>query len=166
MTEQGLEDWDSLPVALGREKLIDAQIRQHIRVLDGSKSFWFAMGKVTRYCLEARFGFASQLCAEGPCSIRIGEARAGADHLESVLRDPEARSETSKEQSNLGPARSAVEMSFIDDQEKAFVGELGEPLARCVKDRTLEGPHEHVLEHRVVRDDHVRRCREDLMASK
>ena len=48
-------------------------------------------------------------------------------------------------------------MRFVEDNKERLTRILGKPFARSVKDRPLDGAHEHVFEHRVVGDQQVRR---------
>ena len=49
-------------------------------------------------------------------------------------------------------------------RRKRFVRVRVQPVARAVEDRPLERPHQHVLEHRVVRDEDVGRRLLDLVS--
>ena len=61
------------------------------------------------------------------------------------------------------PCGAAVEVGLVDDEEEALVRVLLQPLARAIEDGPLERAHQHVLEHRVVRDEDVGRRLVDLV---
>jgi hypothetical protein len=108
--------------------------------------------------------FAGEAARKLPSSIGILEARAGADDLKPTLWDTEAFAQAAKKQANLGSNCAAVEVGFIDHEEEALIWMRLKPRPRRVEDWTLEGAHEHVLEHRVVCDEEIWRCVEYFMA--
>ena len=55
-------------------------------------------------------------------------------------------------------------MGLIKDEDKLLVGMAAEEVAGFVENRALDGPQEHVLEHRIVRNQEVRASRLHLVA--
>jgi hypothetical protein len=94
-------------------------------------------------------------------ALTPGEARAGDRdaQLRVTIRpgEVEALQQSTDEQRDLGALSAAIEVRLVEDEEERLVAVLREPLARLVEDRPLDRPHQHVLEHRVVGDEDVRR---------
>ena len=88
-------------------------------------------------------------------SVRAqGRTRANHPQLVGPVVDAESRAESAQQESDLGSSSAAVHVRLVEHQKK-LVAVLREPLCGLRKDRAFERPHQHVLEHRVVRDQDV-----------
>ena len=107
--------------------------------------------------------FASQLRRERTGIFGSGEASARGDDLQAFGRDPEPRTQASEQQRHLCSGRPPVEVCLVDNQEELLLGIVGQPLTGMVENRSLQRPHQHVLQHRVVGDEHIGRCCQDFV---
>ena len=89
-----------------------------------------------------------------------------ADNLQPLGCDPEAVPQSSNQQRHLGTGSASIEVSLVKNEHKGLSGIVLEPLPRRVEDRPFQRTHEHVLEHRVVRYEKVRRLCLHFMACK
>jgi hypothetical protein len=87
----------------------------------------------------------------------IAGSETGARQYEAhaVAGDVQPRDQAPQKQRDLGSARAPVHVRFAEDQQELVGRVRTEPVARLLKDLTLDGSHEHVFQHRIVRDEHI-----------
>ena len=106
-----------------------------------------------------------QLSAEGLRRLTGAEAGAGQDDLNPIRRETEPTLEPPDQQRDLRPARAAVEVGLVDDEQQLLMRVPVVILAGLLEDLPFDGPHQHVLKHRIVGDEDVRRLTVHLVAA-
>src|SRR6185437_12205741 len=96
----------------------------------------------------------------------ILKAGCRTDNLKPLGWDAEALPQAPNKQGHLRTCASAIEVRFIEDKKKGLGWVVLQPLSRCIEDGPLQGAHQHVFQHRIVRDENIRRLRLHLMARK
>lgn len=87
------------------------------------------------------------------------KACGGTYDLKAVRANAQALSKPAKQKAHFRSLRTSIQVSFIEDDQDSFIGTLPQPLPGLVEDRPLNWPHHHVLKHRVVRNEQIRRAR-------
>ena len=161
--EEALDDLEAIRVGRRVVKVVEIERVQRccvgVRPLRSAR----ALQEVTLDLPKVVGFLARELRAELNGVVRILEGGARADDLQSRWGNTEPRAQASNQQGHLSALSASIEVRLVDDEEKTFVGVLVQPFPCAIEDGPLERTHQHVLEHRVVGDDHVGRRRVDLV---
>ena len=90
------------------------------------------------------------MCAKVRGIVRVLKARRRANDLKSLGRNSQPIPESPEQQPYLGACCAAIKVGFVKDDQKFLARILLQLVTRPVEDRSLDGAHEHVFEHRII----------------
>ena len=164
MLQDAPDGADAGGFGLGVVELLQRHGRQRLGILNGAGRRGGPVRQEALHAPEVLDVLAGEVGRELAGRSGGGEAGAGADDLQPVGRDPQARSQTAQEERDFRARRAAVQVRLVDDEEELLLRVGLQPGPCHVEDRPFQRAHEHVLEHRVVRDEDVRRRGQHLVA--